>query len=368
MKDDRTLQERATDLEKVLTFIIVSTIKKYYGDINTLKKVYSKIVSGESTSREQVDFCSRFKCLSVDEYRKILGQSKDANGKWQWIKLADVQKYFTEHLHYQRHFNKYFHKTGKTFSVHGYWYIDFNKVNELLSNDDVFNVKSSFYSKLQRIFIDTLVFKGNYMTKAQKEQYLKEYNEGKHALTLEQYIKEQAKKRRSADKRRMTIAKKAAKETLADYAVLQTKANMLEADNNAKDELIRSQQAEIAELRKLLAGKATQQPTTIQRIDEIPQEWRDCEEPYDYEGPNVQHFRSDGSRLEPKNMPALWMDSNALFEFREGNMDADDFERLWILYTMTDAEKDQAHREAHKQLEEFRNDKRGIFNFDIDNI
>ena len=182
-----------------------------------------------------------------------------------------------------------------------------------------------------------------HMTKKEKEQYVKEYAEGKQLLTLEDHIKDEQKKQRSLDKRRMTIAKKAAKQTLAEYAALQTQANMLEVMNAEKDEQIKELQHQIDELRGLLQRNAEspkQTNTTADVENEIPAEWTSWEGHYDYEGPNVAKFRSDGSQLEPKCRPSKWMASSDLFDFREGNMDEDEFERLWQIYAMTDNEKD----------------------------
>lgn len=181
------------------------------------------------------------------------------------------------------------------------------------------------------------------MTKKEQEQYEKEYAEGKHMLTLEDYIKDQHKKQLSLDKRRMTIAKKAAKQTLAEYTAVQTKANMLEVMNAEKDEQIKELQQQINELRGILQRNAEspkQTNTTANVENEIPAEWTSWEGHYDYEGPNVEKFRSDGTQLEPKCMPSKWMDSSDLFDFREGKMDEDEFERLWQIYAMTDKEKD----------------------------
>ena len=180
------------------------------------------------------------------------------------------------------------------------------------------------------------------MTKKEKEQYEKDYKEGKQMLNLEDHIKDEQKKQRSLDKRRMTIAKKAAKQTLAEYAAVQTKANMLEAMNAEKDEQIKELQQKIDELRGILQRNAEspkQTNTTANVENEIPAEWTSWEGHYDYEGPNVEKFRSDGTQLEPKCMPSKWMASSDLFDFREGKMDEDEFERLWQIYAMTDKEK-----------------------------
>lgn len=340
-QDNRTIQERACDLEKVVTFAIMSTIKKYYADVDALKRIYASIVNGTCDSDVQVKFCSRFKCLTIAEYRKILGQI-EIDGKRHWLSINDVKQYFSKWLHYQRHFNKRY-KSQKTFAVHGYWYIDFDVVERWINFDDVYNTKSNFYTKLQHIFIDAIILKGKHMTKKEKEQYEKEYAEGKQLLTLEEHIKDEQKKQRSLDKRRMTIAKKAAKQTLTEYAALQTKANTLEAMNAEKDEQIKEQQQQIDELRRMLqrnAESAKQTNTTSDVENEIPAAWTSWEGHYDYEGPNVEKFRSDGTQLEPKCMPSKWMASSDLFDFREGKMDEDEFERLWQIYAMTDKEKD----------------------------
>ena len=340
-QDNRTIQERACDLEKVVTFAIMSTIKKYYADVDALKKIYTSIVNGTCDSDVQVKFCSRFKCLTRNEYRKILGQI-EIDGKRHWLSINDVKQYFSKWFHYQRHFNKRY-KSKKTFAVHGYWYIDFDVVERWINFDDVYNTKSNFYTKLQHIFIDSIILKGKHMTKKEKEQYEKEYAEGKHMLTLEEHLKDEQKKQRSLDKRRMTIAKKAAKQTLTEYAALQTKANTLEVMNAEKDEQIKEQQQKIDELRRKLqinAESPKQINTTSNVESEIPAAWTSWEGHYDYEGPNVEKFRSDGTQLEPKCMPSKWMASSDLFDFREGKMDEDEFERLWQIYVMTDKEKD----------------------------
>lgn len=59
-KDDRTLQERAEDLEKAYTFSIMATIKKYYSSLEEYKREYTAITSGKANFKTQVEFCRRF--------------------------------------------------------------------------------------------------------------------------------------------------------------------------------------------------------------------------------------------------------------------------------------------------------------------
>lgn len=247
LKDTRTLQERADDLEKVYTFSIVATAKKYYKTVDNFKTIYKKIVNGNATTEEQIDFCNRFGHKPA-EYRKILGQ---LNGKR--VKIADVTQYFSNWFHYQRHFNKNYKKSGKTYAVHGYWYIDFDVLKRYVNDNNILNTNSNFYSKRQHTYIDNIILKykkENIMTKKQKEQYQKEYDEGKHALTLEQFLKQEQKKKKAIDKHRMTIAKKAAKQTLAEYAKLQMENEMLK-NEIARPKMLKDDNSDIVEQKHL---------------------------------------------------------------------------------------------------------------------
>lgn len=66
--------------------------------------------------------------------------------------------------------------------------------------------------------------------KLRKEQYDKEYAEGRHLLTFEQMLKEEKKKKARARKTKLTIAKRAAKETLKDFVKLELENKNLKAE------------------------------------------------------------------------------------------------------------------------------------------
>ena len=112
-----------------------------------------------------------------------------------YISLKDVQPYFSGWFHYQRHFNRNY-RSGKTFAVRGYFYIDFDVLERLCGRDDVLDASSDFYSHRQHVMIDALVLNGfvnddgAIMTKAQAT-------------------------RRRADKYRVTMAKKEAEDVEA---------------------------------------------------------------------------------------------------------------------------------------------------------
>lgn len=168
--------------------------------------------------------------------RKILGYK---DGKL--TRLADVKPFFDNWFHYQPHFNKNY-SSGKTYSVHSYWYIDFDVIERYIDDADVADCKSRFYTKEQHHLINRLFLKQK--TKKQKTKNQKnkqkeqtmgkikkvdgyteqQWNEmvakGERACTWEQAVKLEEKKRSAAEKRKMTIAKNAAKATLKEYAEL----------------------------------------------------------------------------------------------------------------------------------------------------
>lgn len=210
-KDSRTLEERAADLEKVITFNIVNSVRRNYKSVEDFRRVYSAIVNGTAGGAEQVKFCGLFG-FKRENQRRILGY-ETVDGKMRYISLKDVQPYFSRWFHYQRHFNRNY-RSGRTFSVRGYFYIDFDVLERMCGRDDVIDANSDFYSRRQHVMIDALVFNsfvkddGVMMTKAQEKQYVREYEQGRRKLTLQQYKLDEADKRRRADKRRVTMAKK----------------------------------------------------------------------------------------------------------------------------------------------------------------
>lgn len=245
-KDSRNFKERAQDLQKVLTWCIIHNIKKHYETLDNFKKTYSLIKNGKASSDQQIHFCRRFVFDNKLVIRKILGYK---DGKL--TRLADVKPFFDNWFHYQPHFNKNY-SSGKTYSVHSYWYIDFDVIERYIDDADVADCKSRFYTKEQHHLINRLFLKQK--TKKQKTKNQKnkqkeqtmgkikkvdgyteqQWNEmvakGERACTWEQAVKLEEKKRSAAEKRKMTIAKNAAKATLKEYAELQLKVQQLEAE------------------------------------------------------------------------------------------------------------------------------------------
>ena len=227
-----------------------------------------------------------------------------------YISLKDVQPYFSGWFHYQRHFNRNY-KSGKTFSVRGYFYIDFDVLERWCRSDDVVDPGSDFYSRRQHVMIDALVLNsfakddGVTMTKAQEKRYVREYEEGKRQLTLQEYKLDEADKRRRADKRRVTMAKKQSEDAQGENCVTK---RLKASDSGLLDEFSREEKMK----------------------SEIPHDWNY----YPHEGPKT---RSDGSRLHRKCLPGLWMKPVQYAAFCRGEIDEDDFENIWTGYTMAEA-------------------------------
>lgn len=128
-------------MQKVLTWCIIHNINKHYQTLDNFKKTYSLIKNGRASSKEQIHFCRRFVFDNKLVIRKILGYK---DGKL--TRLADVKPFFDNWFHYQPHFNKNY-SSGKTYSVHSYWYIDFDVIERYIDDADVADCKSRFYTK-----------------------------------------------------------------------------------------------------------------------------------------------------------------------------------------------------------------------------
>ena len=264
-----------------MTWCIIHNIKKHYETLDNFKRTYLLIKDGRASSAEQVHFCRRFGFDNKLVIRKILGYKA---GKL--TRLADVKPFFDSWFHYQPHFNKNY-SSGKTYSVNSYWYIDFDVISRYLDDTDVADCKSKFYTKEQHHFINRLFLnqktkktkkeerksKEQTMGKIKKvdgyteQQWNEMYAKGERAYTWEQVVKFEEKKRRSAEKHKMTIAKNAAKETLKEYAKLQLENQQLKAELEHLRSL-KDNNSDIAEE----SAKLYDNPDDIDWQNEVPED------------------------------------------------------------------------------------------------
>ena len=283
-KDNRNFEQRAQDLQKVLTWCIIHNIKKHYETLDNFKKTYLLIKNGRASNDEQIHFCRRFGFDNKLVIRKILGYK---DGKL--TRLTDVKPFFDNWFHYQPHFNKNY-SSGKTYSVHSYWYIDFDVIERYIDDADVADCKSKFYTKEQHHLINRLFLKQKTKNTKKEESKSKEqtmgkikkvdgytesqwnemYAKGERAYTWEQVVKFEEKKRRSAEKHKMTIAKNAAKETLKEYAKLQLENQQLKAELEHLRSL-KDKNSDIAEE----PAKLYDNPDDIDWQNEVPEDERE---------------------------------------------------------------------------------------------
>ena len=260
-------------LSEVLFFIIASQAKSIFNNqVNyrqLLKNFFEKADNNKSLSRlvhlfhidKQI-----IRLLCPHTHMRIV---KDGESKQ--IRIVDLLLDKAKESQLIQCIGKKDNKTknGKRFSHLSFWILTDEGIKTAFEDKDSTYAQSKYYSKLAHSIIDQYVIckggilakiaefnnailkhkakKENKMTKAEKEQYEREYAEGKHSLSLKDYLKFEAKKKRRADKHRMTIAKKAAKETLSDYAKLQTEIQQL----NAKIEQLQAENARLKKLKDL---------------------------------------------------------------------------------------------------------------------
>ncbi len=138
------------------------------------------------------------------------------------------------------------------------------------------SAKSNYYTKRQQKWIakyyealkdgvrrefDRIKKADEAMTKAREDEIRRECAEGKHCLDADYLIKQEKKQERAAMKQKVSVAKRAVKETLSDYAKLQLEVEMLRAENKRLKELV-NENADIpdeAALREKLMQELTRE-------------------------------------------------------------------------------------------------------------
>lgn len=242
MTNDTIFKQAVIDFQQVLTYKILNGVKKNWHDVSTFKGVFEHITKGCAAKRDACYFRESFS-FAMSDARRIIGKTYEGD-KQHWVTFADIKPLLPSWLHCRHGFTKRY-KSGKSFRVHSYWYIEFSKLEELLADERWLDYNcEDIYTKRQRDLIWKIVYKHSKnekassevsqkeqdliennkleekeenMTKAEKEQYQKEYDEGKRMLTLDQALKEEAKAKRRADKHRTTVAAKAAEKVLGNY-------------------------------------------------------------------------------------------------------------------------------------------------------
>lgn len=142
------IEEITENLTKVVTFKILTTIRKHYGTLSAFKREYA--AGGNRALARYV------KNFHVDE--SVLQRLTRVGGKRY---LGEVLKRLDpSRLVYKGHYTKVY-KSGKKFSKLSTFYIPFQELDRLFalssSDDTPFYTKSRYYTDEQHKLIDKLI-------------------------------------------------------------------------------------------------------------------------------------------------------------------------------------------------------------------
>lgn len=154
------LRQKATLLEQVLTFRIVTTIKKNFSTLDNFKKVAERIHNNSSSKEELVKFNNTLH-VDYDRVIEILGQKRVYVGNSRKRLFELVLQYIDPSvITFQKNINRHF-SSGKRFSVSSRWFIPFKRLDWLFSLDGTekspFNTKNIFYTKEEHRKIDDVI-------------------------------------------------------------------------------------------------------------------------------------------------------------------------------------------------------------------
>lgn len=295
------------DLKNLFIYICVTRFSCYYKSydnyksqisaLNNTKSTYKKLHGKTSPEyqKNQAIRRDRFNsCFTVPNtiLKDIRGYYRDENKKLHLRPLQPFINYLISHHFLSKVANKgckhnaaFKNENEKTTSRHwtNKYFLNEKLWHKLLKNDklkDLTTFQTStklkkligiYYKKLSKEELE------NAMTKQEKIDWQAKYDRGETCMTVEEKEKLDALRKRKNDKRKMTIAKKAAKETIADYAKLQTEIEQL----NAKIEQLQAENERLKQLKDLNSDieeanaksmiQQTQQTQTPKQVQQVQQ-------------------------------------------------------------------------------------------------
>lgn len=170
-KIESYIQDKTETLEKVLTFHLLNSIKKYYGTVDNLKKANNKIksdIQNHTVSNKELSHFNNCFYVSPDKISKIVGKIKNEKGK-QIRKTKQVLDNLIKRNNikilpnYTLRYN-----SGKIFSVKTRYILDYDYLDKVWDNEEVWNNKSSYYTKKEHKLIDKYILNYNKPTKTVK--------------------------------------------------------------------------------------------------------------------------------------------------------------------------------------------------------
>ena len=163
-KIESYIQDKTETLEKVLTFHLLNSIKKYYGTVDNLKKADNKIksdIKNHTVSNKELSHFNNCFYVSPDKISKIVGKIKNEKGK-QVRKTKQVLDNLIKRNNikilpnYTLRFN-----SGKTFTVKTRYILDYEYLDKVWDNEEVWQNESSYYTKQEHKLIDKYILNYN---------------------------------------------------------------------------------------------------------------------------------------------------------------------------------------------------------------
>lgn len=175
-KIESYIQDKTETLEKVLTFHLLNSIKKYYGTVDNLKKADNKIksdIKNHTVSNKELSHFNNCFYVSPDKISKIVGKIKNEQGK-QVRKTKQVLDNLIKRNNikilpnYTLRYN-----SGKTFTVKTRYILDYKYLEKVWNNEEVWKNESSYYTKQEHKLIDKYILgydKNTKHTSSKKEE------------------------------------------------------------------------------------------------------------------------------------------------------------------------------------------------------
>lgn len=224
----KTFDERVDDFRNVITFLTIINIKQHF---KTLEDYF------KSTDNKKAYH------LHIDD-KKVVRRLSHTKRESLLRKLLEATKGdFTYHKHCHRTY------AGGRFRLNSWFEIPESRLRELFADASNFNTATcKFLTKQQHKWIDEHVFyietKDKDMTKAQEKEIREKEARGELAMPADYVIKQEKKKERAIEKQKISIAKKAVKATISEYAKIM-------AENESLKHEVESLKGEINRLKAI---------------------------------------------------------------------------------------------------------------------
>lgn len=167
-KIDTYIQDKTETLEKVLTFHLLNSIKKYYGTVDNLKKADNKIksnIKNHTVSNKELSHFNNCFYISPDTISKIVGIPRDEYGKRVRVTQKVIDNLIKRNnIIILSNYNLVF-KSGKTFTVKTRYFLSYDYLDKVWDNTEAFKCESSFYTKQEHNIIDKYILNYNKNTK-----------------------------------------------------------------------------------------------------------------------------------------------------------------------------------------------------------